>query len=68
MKYNDLSGGNYIVGMREVFDGVKAGNICVSRFGDREVYWWPEATVYSKTNSDGSSMAGIDQTLKSQCG
>lgn len=66
MAYNDQSTGQYLIGVRDVIEGVERGNICVARLGNREIYWWADS-IYSATDSEGNSMTKIEPTLITEC-
>jgi hypothetical protein len=67
MSYNDLSKQERINSIDTLFEAVKEEGVCVSRLGDREMYWWPEDYLYKQENLGGKSLQDKINSAKAQC-
>ncbi len=57
MHYNDGHTGNYISSIKDLFNAVKQENVCVSRIGNREIYWWSDQILYDQRDISGNNLA-----------
>ncbi|MCX6803869.1 MAG: hypothetical protein NTY48_04850, partial [Candidatus Diapherotrites archaeon] len=56
MEYNDTSIGTTINSIQSLFDAVRKGEVCVSRSGVSETYWWPEQQLYNANGENGHTL------------
>ena len=50
MPFNDSPQGSEVDNLSDLFQSVEAGSVCVSRLGEREIYWWPEEFLFEEAN------------------
>ncbi|MDD3083948.1 MAG: hypothetical protein PHP82_02920 [Candidatus ainarchaeum sp.] len=56
MLYNDISQNDYINSLKGLFDAVEKEVICISSFGNKEIFYWPEKKLFETKNIDGKSL------------
>jgi len=66
MEYNDVSTSK-IETLVDLFNAVKKKSVCVSKLGDKEIYWWPEDYLFEKENSKGDSLIKREVDVKASC-
>jgi hypothetical protein len=67
MHYNDLIQGNKIEALSQLFTAVEEESVCVSRLGNREIYWWPEEYLFEYVSNDGFSLQQKINEAKKNC-
>ncbi|MEK6959144.1 MAG: hypothetical protein AABW59_03815 [archaeon] len=67
MPYNDYKTQDIMVTIGDMFNAVEDRSLCVSRFGDREIFWWPEEFIYERESNDGSSFEDRESVAKGIC-
>jgi hypothetical protein len=50
MALNDSPNGSEVDSLANLFDAVEENSVCVSRLGEREIYFWPEEFLFEEEN------------------
>jgi hypothetical protein len=67
MNMNDKRSNSTPESLYNMLKGVNDGSICVSDLGNREVFWWPEDTLFEKTGTNGESISANETAAKVSC-
>lgn len=68
MNYNSLETNDTISDLKDLFNVVKEGTVCVSRLGEKEIYYWSEKELYEFTNPEtNKSIQNEINSARVQC-
>ncbi len=67
MPYNNAMENDYIKSLNSLFDAVRKESVCVSSFGNKEIFYWAEKKLFETKNSDGVSLQEQINIVKQSC-
>ncbi|MFA6269396.1 MAG: hypothetical protein WC652_06260, partial [archaeon] len=67
MVSNDAQANSVVDSLYNTLNGINSRNICVTSLGNREIFWWPEDTLFNKTGAEGSSISTKENEASALC-
>ncbi|MFA5126311.1 MAG: hypothetical protein WC462_04910 [archaeon] len=67
MPLNDKGSNSVTDSLINVLEGVEKKSICVSSLGSREIFWWPEDSLFEKQGTEEKSLSSKENDAKASC-
>jgi len=67
MPLNDKGSNSVPDSLINVLRGVEKKSICVSSLGSREIFWWPEDSLFEKQGNEGTALSSKETDAKASC-
>ena len=67
MAYNDKKSNQVADSLYNALKGVEQKSLCVSSLGSREVFWWPEDSLFDKESMSEIALSTVEANEKAIC-
>jgi len=67
MPLNDKGSNSVPNSLINVLQGVEKKSICVSSLGSREIFWWPEDSLFEKQGNEEQALSSKENDAKASC-